>query len=250
MTVLTAEERKVINDSMAKQSKIKLPSIEYIVITYPKNHHICHSILETWGANKKILFLSDINEGNNIINFGGDTGYKNIYTKYIGLFKNYTPKSDWIVFCDDDSFILEKNLIDFLKCISPKLNICIGKIGELNQSGLDSKGRRTGFPYKSLSGKDISLPLLYPSGGAGFVISNHTFQLIKEIIHDNPETAFNSDVAIGFWLRRIGASLLHNNKFNHTNPELLNHDNNTIRESISYHYIKNHHQIYKRLEND
>ena len=232
---------------MTKQSKIKLPSIEYIVITYPKNHHICYSILETWGVSKKILFLSDIDGGSNIRNFGGDIGYKNIYTKYIGLFKNYTPKSDWIVFCDDDSFILEKNLIDFLKYISPELNICVGKIGELSQSGLDAKGKRTGFPYKSLSGKNISLPLLYPSGGAGFVISNNTFKLIKEMIYDDPETAFNSDVAMGFWLRRVGASLLHNSKFNHTHPELLDHSDDTIRQSISYHYIKNHYQIYKRL---
>lgn len=247
MRSMTPDERKILLSLFSQNTKIVLPTIEYIVITYEKNHDICKSIKNTWGKNKKVLFLSDTNLDSDIRNFGGQKGYKYIYTKYVGLFKNYQPQSDWICFCDDDSYIIEKNLLEILGKLNKNLNICIGKIGELTAIGLDSSGKRTGFPYKSLSGKDTRLPLLYPSGGAGFVITNKTFQIIKDIIEDNPETAYNSDVAMGFWLRRAGTNLLHNYNFNHTNPETLNHNNQQMKESISYHYVKNHYDLHRRL---
>lgn len=221
--------------------------VEYIVLTYPKNHHICIDILDTWGKGQNILFLSDLDTGHNIRFFGGETGYPNIYTKYIGLFKNHTPTSDWIVFCDDDTYVNTWNLERILSSFDPSQNICIGRIGELRENCIDDKGNPTGFPLKSLKGFDTKLPISYPSGGAGFVISKQTFLLIKEIIDNKPESSYNSDVAIGFWMRRCGTHLVDFPGLYWTSPEKLNHNKEEIIKAITYHYVTDHRKLHNEV---
>lgn len=221
--------------------------VEFIVLTYPKNHHICLDILDTWGKDKSILFLSDLETSHNIKYFGGKTGYQNIYTKYIALFRDYTPMSDWIVFCDDDTYVNTINLDYILTGFDSNKNLCIGRIGELKEDCVDDKGNPTGFPLKSLSGFNTKLPILYPSGGAGFVISKQTFLLIKDVINKDPESAYNSDVAIGFWMRRCGTYLVDFPGFYWTSPDKLGHTKEKITEAITYHYVTNHRELHNEI---
>ena len=63
--------------------------IKFITLTCEKYHNTrVDTIRKTWGANKDIWFLSDMNVGDDIIGYDYlQSGYENIWMKYSELLK-------------------------------------------------------------------------------------------------------------------------------------------------------------------
>ncbi len=88
---------------------------------------------------------------------------------------------------------------------------------------------------QSLRGKNCELPLDYPSGGAGFVITREGFKSLRKYLRSEPEfaTAYNSDISIGFWMRNSGDfELIHSENFR---PD--SHGYNELQDKVTFHHM-------------
>lgn len=215
--------------------------IKFIVLTcekYLKSRG--KSILETWGKNQNITFLSDKNGRDNIISFDNlSSDYSEMWNRYYEYIKNNSNEDDWICFTDDDTHINIENLRKTLSLYSPDKDLYLGKKLFLSERATDMDGNYTGFPLNSLVGEKCTLPLYYASGGAGFVISKSTFTKLKKYVTEfiNIPRCFNTDVTFGMWMKNCEIPLIDNKFFNSTNPTSLNHSSIDIINSISYHYV-------------
>lgn len=217
---------------------------KFITITCEKYHeNRVQSIRETWGKNQDVVFLSDLNISPDIIGFEYlQRGYENIWMKYVEMLKSWTDFNyDWYFFTDDDTFVNIDNINILLSEYNTDDMICIGHVGALNVDGTDMDGQQTGFPRNTILGKDTSLPLIYVSGGAGFILSRTSFESICEYMknlnqYDIPRS-YNGDVTFGFWMRNSGIKVVDVTGFWWTNPKDLKHDAEKIKSSFTYHYI-------------
>lgn len=216
--------------------------VKYITITCEKYHSTrVQSIRDTWSKNQDVVFLSDTNIAPDIVGFDYlRKGYENIWMKYREIIKNWTDFTyDWYFFTDDDTFVNVKNVNNLLKNYSVDDKICIGVLGVLNPDATDRGGNKTGFPLRTIQGDQTELPLTYPSGGAGFILSLESMKTINKYlntIQDVPR-CYNSDVTIGFWIRNSGIKNINIEGFWWTNPTELQHDVDMIRKSYTYHYV-------------
>jgi len=217
--------------------------LKFITLTCPKYHNTrVKQIKNTWGKTQQIIFLSDTTVVPDIIGYDYiPNGYENVWCKYVEFLKNYTnDETDWIFFTDDDTFVNISNAENLLKNYDPNLNICIGRMGLLNSDGTDKDGNQTGFPFNTISGVNAELPLWYPGGGSGFVLSRTAMlcltTYIKNIIHETIPRCINGDVTFGFWLKNCNIKLIDIVGFWWTNPSNLNHSLEEIKKSITYHY--------------
>jgi hypothetical protein len=232
--------------------------IKFITITCEKYHNTrVDTIRKTWGNNQDIWFLSDMNMGDDIIGYDYlQRGYENIWMKYSELLKKTTSyEYDWYFFTDDDTFVNIDNINDLLKNYNSDDAICIGHTGALNSDGKDMDGNFTGFPMSSIVGKDVDLPLYYVSGGAGFILSRKSMNLVCDYLrsletHQIPGS-YNSDVTFGFWLRNSEIRVVDVLGFWWTNPKELNHDYAKIESSYTYHYVneKDMNSLYQQIKN-
>jgi len=236
--------------------------IKFVILTCEKYHdNRVESIRKTWGKNQDIWFLSDFNQGDDIIGFDYlQRGYENIWMKYSEFLKNLSSiEHDWYFFTDDDTFVNIDNINQLLKNYNSSDAICIGHVGALNSNGTDMDGNFTGFPMQTIIGKDTNLPLYYVSGGAGFILSKKSMNLICEYIrslnsYEIPRS-YNGDVTFGFWMRNSGIKVQDILGFWWTNPNELNHTKEQIQKSYTYHYVNElnmveiHNSTTKKIEN-
>jgi hypothetical protein len=213
--------------------------IKYIIITCNEYHDTrVKAVQNSWGKDQDLLFLSDSNQGSNIIGYDYlQKGYANIWRKYFEFLKNFNEfDSDWYFFVDDDTFINITNIQGLLKDCNPESEVCMGHIGELNIDGTDMDGNQTGFPLNSIHGYNVELPLRYPSGGSGFILSKTAMlkivYYIKNInIQDVPKCGC-SDVTVGFWLKNNNIKIFDIKGFWYNTPKNLGHDIETIKKII------------------
>jgi hypothetical protein len=216
--------------------------IKFITLTCEKYHDSRVSkIRQTWGNAQDVTFLSDLNIGDDIIGYEHlPKGYENIHYKYSEFFRTNSDLSyDWYFFTDDDTYVNIKNINDLLKNYKPTESICIGVYGELHPDATDKHGNHTGFPLYTIKGEGTNLPLTYPSGGAGFILSVESMKRINQYLNtisDSPR-CYNSDVTIGFWIRNAGIVGVNVDGFWWTNPDELKHSNENIKNSYTYHYV-------------
>lgn len=218
--------------------------IKFIVLTCEKYHKSrVEKIRQNWGFEQNLIFLSDINQGDDIIGFDYlPKGYENIHYKYAEFFKTNTDfSSEWYFFTDDDTFVNINNIKELIQQYDSSSPICIGHYGRLNSDGTDMNGNQTGFPLHTISGQGTYLPIDYPSGGAGFILSLESVKLIKNYLKNLDENeiprCYNSDVTIGFWMRSCGIKNNDIDGFWWTNPVELKHDESEIKSSFTYHYM-------------
>ncbi len=181
---------------------------------------------ETFLANQKRIFLTDSSNLNidDVIGYDTPKNYDGIQRKYYEFFRNYSFDDEYYFFIDDDTFVITdriKNL--YLK--SPDEKFCIFRQAYLDQNGLDLFGNYTGYPMYKISGIGCQLPISYPSGGSGFIISRAACRSIKEFVN---KTTFeqiaksgHSDVTIGFWLRYCEVEMIKNTNFWFNTPDYL-----------------------------
>lgn len=216
--------------------------IKFITLTCEKYHNTRVSkIKETWGKDQDVIFLSDMNVGDDIIGYDYlPKGYENIHYKYSEFFRKYSDMSyDWYFFTDDDTYVNVNNIKILLDKYISNDPICIGVYGKLNPDATDKDGNYTGFPLNTIQGSETSLPLTYPSGGAGFILSVESMRVINKYLNsvDDIPRCYSSDVTIGFWIRNSGISPVNMYGFWWTNPVELKHDDESISKSYTYHYV-------------
>ena len=216
------------------------------------------AIKKTWGKHVNVVYLSDTNIGDNVIGYDTPKNYDGIQEKYYQFFLNYNfSKYEYFFFLDDDTFV---NLDNLYKLELPNFNelFCIGRELHLTEDGKDKWGNYTGYPMGKIKNKNTELPLIYPSGGSGFILSKNSVDKIQEYlkkVKENRPISGHSDVSIGFWLRACQIPFVSCNKFWWDTPDNLIHnkwerfDNND--DSITFHYVKPHlmffyHQKYNK----
>lgn len=208
------------------------------IITCDKNRSLQDAIRETYAKNSdKYIFVGDSNSSD-VVSFPSlPVGYVYVPFKlaYFLMCLDDFNDFDFIMISDDDTYVDINALkieIESLK-ISPDEKACLGHIF---YDYTEKHALEQGMPLQSLRGKDCNLPVTYPSGGAGFVITRACFSAIKEYLLENKDfpTAYNSDISIGFWFRNSGGcKLIHTNKFCTGNIESFGTD-----EKITFHYMK------------
>jgi hypothetical protein len=233
--------------------------IKYIILTCEKYHNTrLKVILETWGKDIDITFISDVAINDKIIGYDYlPKDYSFLSLRYIEYIKTLNEINyDWYIFADDDTFINIDNINKLLENKDRNSLISFGHTGELNIDGTDANGNQTGFPLSSIKGKNTLLPLTYYSGGAGFILSNISMRKISEYIKmsniDEIPSSYNSDVTFGFWLMNNNIEINDIKGFWWTNPDDLKHNDSQLVESYSYHYIdeKNMKLLYEKLHNN
>lgn len=219
-------------------------NMEFIVLTCDKYLDTrVKSIRETWGKDKNITFLSDTTTDiPNVLGFNTQQDYSGIFLKYYYFFSAYDfTRYDYYFFTDDDTFIHLKNL-EKLDLPSKDEPFCIGRVGCLNPDGTDISGNQTGTNVSLITGDNVVLPLYYPGGGAGFILSQSACNLIQKYLNSEiiaPNSKF-SDVSVGFWIRNSGVNLINNENFWWDNHEKLKSNtlNYTSDENvITHHYV-------------
>jgi hypothetical protein len=236
-------------------------SVKCVVLTCEKYHNSrVVAIDNTWGKEIDVIYLSDLTIEDKFIGYPElPKGYENIYHKYIKFFKEYNFTEDWYFFCDDDTYVN----VDKLKTLINNNNnnnnnspICIGIVGTLNADATDKYGNFTGFPLHTITGDSSYLPIRYPSGGAGFLLNLSAIRCIKNYFNmisdfDIPK-CYNSDVTIGFWIRNSGIELLNVDGFWWANPEGLNHTDEQIKNSYTYHYVSESlmYELQNKIKNE
>lgn len=205
------------------------------------------SIKNTWGKNTNTVLLSDTkNLYDNNIGYDTLKTYDGIQDKYLQFFKNYDFNTyKYYFFVDDDTFVLLNN---FNKLLLPHYNTNAAIIRELhlNPNGTDKQGNYTGYPLHTITGHNTQLPLVHPSGGSGFILTQTACLLLQNYLnttkHSIPRSA-HGDVTIGFWLRIVQTKLLPNDNFWWEIPEKLkeniqaNFSDEKELDAITFHYV-------------
>ena len=194
-------------------------SICYIILT-------CEKYLPTRGEWQKDTWLKKIGQDayyflsakpdshNRVLGWNTDDDYKSAPVKYIEFFKNtrqLLSKYDWIVMCDDDTYIYHNRLSNYLKAFNPQEKIYIGY--QWNHQ-----------------------PIPYMSGGAGFVLSATLYNELCDYAQKKPmKNDYYSDLSIGWWINDIGGVRFINDEhfspWDHT--QAVFKPNNTY----TYHYV-------------
>ena len=198
-------------------------SIAYVILTCEKylNTRVVwqkNTCFPNANINVNLYYLAhkmDLDQG--LYWWGSPDSYECLPYKLRDFFQNMNLQEDWIVIIDDDTFVFHDHLVDLLSFYSPSQPISIGCI-------LKHVNTEWG---------------LYHSGGAGTVLSQITYQRIrqlnKRLIH------WCADICMGVWLKETDCYKIHHDGFNTE----CNTECNT--NTITLHHLKVY-EDYKKLK--
>lgn len=222
-----------------------MKNIQFIVLTCDDYLDTrVESIRKTWGKNENIKFLTDSKSNlSDVIGYDTPKEYLGIQDKYQSFFKNYDfTQSDYFFFADDDTFVNKKNLCKLDLPNKDEL-FAIVRLLCLNPDATDLWGNFTGTNVAMIRGDRTTLPLYYPSGGSGFILSQGACISIQNYLktcNDIPWCWFG-DLSLGFWLRNCKVKLIPNNDFWWDIPDRLISNTWEKYESdenaITFHYV-------------
>lgn len=226
---------------------LTLNDLLFVVLTCDKYlEDRVKSIKNSWGKYVNVVYLTDSKfEEDNLVGYDTPKNYDGIQEKYYNFFLNYNFNNyKYFFFLDDDTFVNLDNLIN-LELPTPDKMFCIGRELHLNKNGTDKWGNFTGYPMNKLKNNGSELPLIYPSGGSGYIVSNKSVVEIQKYLNslrENRPISGHSDVSIGFWLRNCGVEFISSNQFWWDTPNnlILNKWENFNNDGtfITYHYVK------------
>lgn len=177
-------------------------------------------IKSTWGAGARLIFCADYS-ADDVVAFTTRNDHASAEIKHIGMIQYYLQsrsQSDWVFFCDDDTFVNSTKLIRDL----PKFD----------KSAVHGQGI-------NCWGADISLH--YPSGGAGYLVHRETIFKVAKCLDPLP-TGF-SDVTFGIAMRAAGIRMQHSELFKSQPPAFYNIPEEHVPSYYSFHYIKTEEQM-------
>lgn len=190
-------------------------NILYCIIHTEKQHTRASNIVSTWGENQNLLFYSDHEDPKiNCHKVTDRSDYASGQVKQINVFPlilNKFNHYDWYFFCDNDTFVNTSKLNNF--ALTADIKYIHGDI--INSWQQDKS-------------------LYYPSGGAGYLVSNYLLQKFVNLSYN--DIPFG-DVSIGINIRKIGISLMHSNLFKGHTPEHFNIKDKNVQEYVTFHYI-------------
>lgn len=191
--------------------------ILFVILHGLKNKSRYFTIKNTWGKDVDLLFYSDYEDlEKNIIKVSNRTDYHSNEEKHINILKfleNNHKNYDWFFFCDDDTFVNTKKLIDNLenfdsRCVNGSVINCWPKDFTLN----------------------------YCSGGAGYLIHRSLLDIISKNIR--VLNSGYSDVTLGLFLRDNNIKSINYDWFNTQAPNFYGYDFSVAHNYITFHYIK------------
>lgn len=225
-----------------------MKNIEFIVLTCDKylNTRV-NAIKKTWGKNESIKFLTDSkSELEDILGYNTPQDYQGIQDKYQSFFKNYDfTKFDYFFFTDDDTFVNKKNLNNLDLPNKDEL-FAIVRLLCLNSDATDMWGNYTGTDVSIIRGDRATLPLYYPSGGSGFILSQGSCIAVQNYLNECNNIPWSrfSDVSLGFWLRNCDVKLIRSDNFWwDIHDKLLNNEWEKYESDenvITFHYVNEH----------
>lgn len=189
---------------------------------------------KTWLNGIDYFFSSDCNTKDNVC-FSNLQGHRSAEEKQLKAIRyawETYRKYDWFFFCDDDTYINIYNLNTYINGIDASNN-SFGLVFSKELYPLNPI-----WPY-------VEKNFQYYSGGAGFAIRN---DLMEKIYNKNFDinTGY-SDISVGYLLK--GENLNNCHLLNQDNPYHLNHNYDTIKLSISYHYMNDDmiNELYNKI---
>jgi len=213
--------------------------ITYIVLTcdsYIKTR--CNIVNETWRNNidltDKFYFLSSTPDlKKNILGYYDPDDYIGAPIKKSSLFIQNTFDTDWIFICDDDTYVFPDRLKTLLKKYNNKLDLCVCRVGNC------------AFNPNNFN---INFPVTFPSGGAGFAITNSLFTKIKNYLSSIKPIphSLNGDVSFGVWARDINfeAYIDRGDMLKAQHPGHPENNNVDLKQVITMHYCNEQHFKY------
>ena len=182
------------------------------------------TIVSTWGKDVDLLFYSDYEDKDkNIIKVSNRNDYHSNEEKHIhvlNFLKNNYTNYEWFFFCDDDTFVNTKKLMNCLDSFNP--NSVHGSV-------------------MSCYPRDKSLK--YCSGGAGYLIHRNLINKISENI--KVINSGYSDVTLGYFLRENNIDVVNYDWFRSQPPSYFNYKIEEISNYITFHYIKTKEEMSK-----
>lgn len=211
-------------------------------------------IRETYGKyfNMRYLVDSSIFNSNDIIGYDTPQNYDGIQEKYFNFFAKYDFTRDYYFFIDDDTFVI-KSTFDKLELPPSDHPFCLFRRGYLDADGTDQLNQQTYYPLYKIKGEGTHLPIEFPSGGSGFILSKSACKKIQEYLlsvsEENLPRSGHSDISIAFWLRNCNVEMIETDLFwweriGHFHVpfiwkgKLRSFQDKDIPNAITFHYIK------------
>lgn len=188
----------------------------YIILTCEKYIPTrCEAVRRSWLRNvPDYYFLSSIpNPDQRILGWNTPDDYNSCSLKYIEFFKHATIDADWIVFCDDDTFVFPDRIANSLRTLDPAEPLYIG----YEFPGVKSPGGL--------------------SGGAGFILSRSSYLKLCEYIRTGTDVWVSTytDVSMAVWLleRMQGVRKITDNRFHPFKCK----SPSEFRQALTFHYV-------------
>ena len=192
--------------------------ITYVVLTceaYLKTR--CRWMRDSWirhvAKEDRVFFLSgSAHPSDQVVGWNTPDGYDGCAQKYLTFFREMpNDDTDWIVFVDDDTFVVPDRLRACLAHYDPGVSVWIGK-----------------------RVPDGEVP--YLSGGAGIVVSRALYSAVRSYLQSTSVALHTiySDLELGRWVAtRSGVTLISDLRFN-SHPHTEEGD---LRTAITFHYV-------------
>lgn len=208
----------------------------YFLLSTQKNVERQDMLRDTWLREKKYFFLSDFEDKERFsLLMSTDSDYRSAEEKFINGINFAKNNADlvesyvWFFFCDDDTFVIERNLTDRLENLP--MEAFSGKVLSIDSDPKNPIWNDALFPY--------------PSGGAGFIVGAKFLSSCENF--KNYSTGW-SDVSLGRNLHVMNIRLLNVEGFNSNNPETLQMNADTASRQITFHYVKSRNQFNYLLD--
>lgn len=169
---------------------------------------------DTWAAGKHVIVFSDEDKGCSI-NCGG-SGYVNCPEKVRNGMKRVvkTEDVDWMLFCDDDTYVNTKQLKKYLSKKDDK------PIAYGNRINLYKRNR----------------DLCYLSGGGGYAMRPDTLRLIVEKLKKVAHDKF-ADVMVGYAIQRARIQMSDEKMFHMERPWDYKYTLEEVKQKITFHHL-------------
>ncbi|CAJ0931542.1 unnamed protein product, partial [Mesorhabditis belari] len=185
----------------------KWPRVFCMINTMPEKHHTrVKQVNETWArhCDGHVFMTTELNETLTPfweLKFGNATHnthnycwiWDRIRTAFTKVYNEKLTDFDWFLKGDDDAFFIIENLKEYLKDKDPEKPYLLGTMLLYNL-----KGRPKDF--------------VYPSGGAGYVLSKGAVKSFVSVMHDGEKclntSYYHEDTEMGWCLYNAGVEVL------------------------------------------
>jgi hypothetical protein len=204
----------------------------YVILTCEKYLLSRGSIIkETWVNNldtsDDYVFLSSTEDVSlKKVGYNTSDDYDSATDKYSEFISNFNVSNyDWVFFLDDDTFCFPKRVKEYFlnNTFDTNNNICI----------CANCGNCSSYNFN------------LPCGGAGFIVSKESFNLLKEYLKEkgkeNIPRYSNGDVSFGKWLSDINTIFIHSDLFASQHPDSNYYTESDKNNNFTFHYCNENH---------